>query len=87
MDHHKIEEENISATQQGWAIIKAILSLVDNIKVSNLPEVLSRLSSAILYIRKLQTWTCIAPKYYDEIAIKPGDSVNKAKIYEARIDP
>jgi hypothetical protein len=49
LDHHKIEEENISTTQQGWAITKAILSLVDNIKASNLQEVLSRLSSAILY--------------------------------------
>jgi len=55
-------------------------------KASNLQELLSRLSSSRLYIHKLQIWTCIAPKYYDELDIKPDDPVNQAKIYEVRID-
>jgi hypothetical protein len=55
-------------------------------KSSNLQEVLSRLSSSILYIHKPQIWTCIDAKYYDELDLKPADPVNKAKIYEAWID-
>ena len=55
-------------------------------KGSNLQELLSRLSSGILYIHKLQIQTSIDKKYYDELDLKPADPVNKAKIYEVRID-
>src|SRR6476659_11378716 len=55
-------------------------------KGSNLQELLSRLSSGILYIHKLQIQTSIDKKYYDERDLKPADPVNKAKIYEVRID-
>src|SRR6476620_6397184 len=62
------------------------LTTIDKITASNLQEVLSRLSSTILYIHKLQIWTCIDSKYYDELDLKPAEPVNKAKIYEVRID-
>jgi hypothetical protein len=55
-------------------------------KASILQEVLSLLSaSTILYIHKLQIQTSIDKKYYDELDLK-SEPVNKAKIYEARID-
>ena len=68
LDHHKIEEENISATQQGWTSQRpSSLTTIDKMKASNLQEVfLLRSSAILLYIHKLQLWTCIAPKYYDE---------------------
>jgi len=47
-------------------------------KASILLEVLIRLSSSILYTHKLQIWTCIAPKYYVEIAVEPADPINQA---------
>ena len=62
------------------------LTAIDRVKVSNLQQVLSRLSSAILYIHRLQIQTSMDKKYYDELDLKPADPVNKAKIYEARID-
>ena len=64
----------------------SLTTTIDQVKSSNLQELLSRLSSSILYIHKLQIWTCIPSKYYDELAINPADPVNKAKIYETRID-
>jgi len=63
----------------------SFLTTIDKLKVSNLQEVLSLLSSSILYIHKLQIQTSIDKKYYNELDLKP-EPVNKAKIYEARID-
>jgi hypothetical protein len=53
----------------GLQLMSSFSTLIDELKASNLQEVLSRLSSAILYIHKLQIRTCIAPKYYDELDI------------------
>jgi hypothetical protein len=60
-------------------------STIDELKASNLQEILTRLSSAILYIHNLQIWTCFDRKYYDDVDIKP-EPVNKAKICEERIN-
>src|SRR6478672_9959349 len=64
----------------------SFLTTVDEIKASKLQEALSHLSTLILYIHKMQMWTCISPKYYNELDIKPDDLVNKANIYDARIN-
>ena len=42
------------------------MNAIDELKASNLLEVLTRLASSVLYIHKLQIWTCIDAKFYDE---------------------
>ncbi len=65
--------------------VSSFITFIDQQKIQNLQDILSRLSLSILYIHKLQIWTCIDKKYYADIKdIKP-DPVNGAKIYEQRI--
>jgi hypothetical protein len=86
----ELRSKNVQIDTTGVGLSQRPSSLTTTIgqmKASNLQEALSRLSSSILYIHKLQIQTSIEDKkYYDELDIMPADPVNQAKIYEVRID-
>ena len=69
----------------GQKQIHPFSSPINQLKTLNLQQLLARLSSAILYIHKLQIWTSIDKKYYEDLKDAKPDSINKAKVYEERI--